>query len=104
MRRVTGTLALIMLAATGIAAAQMTPSQTQPPAGSTPPQQYPSQSPSSAQPSSSMSSSGKATQKQQIKDCIAQQKANNTSMSKHEMKKYCESQVGSPQSSSAPHD
>ena len=36
--------------------------------------------------------------KQQIKDCIAQQKANNSTMSKSELKKYCKEQVsgGSP--------
>jgi len=41
--------------------------------------------------------------KQQVKDCMAQQKANNSSMSKHELKKYCKNQVENS-SGSTPHD
>jgi len=39
------------------------------------------------------SSESRSARKQQIKDCIAQQKASNSGMSKHEMKKYCKNQV-----------
>ena len=96
MNRVATALALITLAMTGVAAAQNMPSQSQtmPPAGTSPPTQYPSSSaPSSSEPGTTNSSDAKAAMKQQVKDCIAQQKANNSSMSKHELKKYCKNQV-----------
>lgn len=103
MNRVGTALALIGLAATGVAAAQnmpSQPSQAQTPAGT----EYPSSSaPSSSEPGTSNSSSdAKAAMKQQVKDCMAQQKANNSSMSKHELKKYCKNQVENT-SGSTPH-
>jgi len=95
---------LVALAATGVAAAQNMPSQSTPPAGTTPPSQYPSSAaPSSSEPGTTSSSDAKAAMKQQVKDCMAQQKANNSSMSKHELKKYCKNQVENS-SGSTPHD
>jgi len=97
---VSTTLALIALTACGAATAQNMPSQSAAPAGTAPPSGYPSStSPSSPNAPSSDSSgtSSKSLMKQQIKDCMAQQKANNSNMSKSETKKYCKEQVsGSP--------
>jgi Spy/CpxP family protein refolding chaperone len=103
MNRFSTALALITLTAAG---AQNMPSQSAPPAGTTPPPTYPSSTaPSESQSRADTSSSDtKAAQKQQIKDCMAQQKANNSTMSKHELKKYCKNQVQSTPPSSTPHD
>ena len=43
--------------------------------------------------SSSDMSSDKSAKKEQMKDCMAQQKANNSGMSKADIKKYCKNQV-----------
>ena len=62
-----------------------------------PPTGYPSSTapePSASdQTASDDTSESRSARKQQIKDCIAQQKASNSGMSKHEMKKYCKNQV-----------
>lgn len=89
MNRTSAALALIALAAAGVAAAQTSPGQ------SLPPTQYPSATnpPSSTSQSDSASQNAKDARKAQIKDCMAQQQANNTGMSKREMKKYCKNQV-----------
>jgi len=102
VKRIATALSLLALGVAGMAAAQTSPSQTAPPAGTTPPSQYPSAtSPSSTEAPSTNSSgtSSKTMARQQIKDCIAQQRANNSTMSKHELKKYCKEQLsgGSPQ-------
>ena len=86
MNRLNGTLALVVLAACGVAMAQTPSSQ------STSPSQYPSEnSPPAA--TSQSDQSAKETKKQQVKDCMTQQEANNSGMSKKEMKKYCKNQV-----------
>jgi hypothetical protein len=46
-----------------------------------------------------MSTSDHAARKEQMKDCMAQQKASNSGMSKSDMKKYCKNQVQSSSSS-----
>lgn len=99
MNRVSGALALIAVAAASVAAAQSTPPQSTRPSDPMPSTtQYPSstaQPPASSQTrtADSTSASARADRKQQIKDCMAQQKANNSGMSRHEMKKYCKNQV-----------
>jgi hypothetical protein len=106
MNRFSTALTLITLAASGFAAAQTMPSQGAPPAGTTPPPAYPSSTaPSESQSRADTSSADtKAAEKQQIKDCMAQQKANNSTMSKHELKKYCKNQVLSTAPSGTPHE
>ena len=110
MKRVTGAFALVVLGAAGMAMAQSA-SQSAPPAGTMPQSQ--GQYPSSTSPSSSSSTSSSgsmsssksdhAARKEQMKDCMAQQKANNSGMSKSDMKKYCKNQVeNSSTSSSSP--
>jgi hypothetical protein len=105
MKRVSGAIALVILGAAGVAMAQ----QSAPPAGTMPSSQYPSStapsdtsSTSSTSSSSSMSSSDHAARKEQMKDCMAQQKASNSGMSKSDMKKYCKNQVQNSSSSSNP--
>jgi hypothetical protein len=111
VNRVSTAFAVAALIASGVAAAQgMQSQQTAPPAGSTPPAEYPSSSsPSSSSSSSSSmtsrdtsSSSDRAAMRQQMKDCMAQQKASNPGMSRHDMKKYCKGQI-SDSSSPSPH-
>jgi hypothetical protein len=47
----------------------------------------------------SSNGTSRSASKAQMKNCIAEQRTNNPSMSKHDVKKYCESQLnGSPQS------
>jgi hypothetical protein len=53
---------------------------------------------STSQPAQSGDTSGgsrKADKKTMMKDCVAQQRANNTQMSKHDAKKACKDQVNS---------
>jgi hypothetical protein len=98
VNRTSGALALIVLAAAGVAAAQTSPGQSMPPlSNATPPAQYPSATnpPSTTSQSDSASQNAKDARKAQIKDCMAQQQANNTGMSRKEMKKYCKNQVDS---------
>ena len=88
MNRLNGALAFVVLAACGVAMAQTPPSQSMSPSQS----QYPSEH---APPASTSQSdqSAKDAKKQQVKDCMTQQEANNSGMSKKEMKKYCKNQV-----------
>jgi hypothetical protein len=99
VNRIHATFALIALAAAGVAAAQ-TPQQSMTPEQATPPSQYPSDTNPPASTSQSDSQAAKGARKQEMKDCMAQQQANNTGMSKKDMKKYCKNQVNnaSPQS------
>ena len=95
MNRVSGAFALVILAAASLAAAQ---TQSAPRAGTMPPTPYPSSTapaPAASDQTTNgdTSSESRSAKKQQIKDCIAQQKAGNSGMSKHEMKKYCKNQV-----------
>jgi hypothetical protein len=85
-----------------MAMAQTGAQQSPPPAGTMPSSQYPSStapSDTSSSSSSSMSTSDHAARKEQMKDCMAQQKASNSGMSKSDMKKYCKNQVQSSSSS-----
>ena len=106
MNRFSTAWALATLTAAGVAAAQNMPSQSSPPAGTTPPPTYPSSTAGSGSQSRADTSSSdtRAAEKQQVKDCMAQQKASNSTMSKHELKKYCKNQVQSTAPSSTPHD
>jgi hypothetical protein len=94
VKRLSAALAVGVLAASGLAAAQSTP-----PAQQTPPADSMSRYPSSNTPtapapgSDTSSTNSKATKKQQVKDCVAQQQANNSGMSKSDAKKYCKDQV-----------
>jgi hypothetical protein len=99
VNRIHGAFALIALAAASIAAAQ-TPQQSMTPQQATPPSQYPSETNPPASTSQSDSHAAKEARKQEMKDCMAQQQANNTGMSKKDMKKYCKNQVNNapPQS------
>jgi len=97
VNRISGAFALITLAAAGVAAAQsqsMQPSQSQYPSSST------------ATQSDTASQSGKETKKEHMKDCIAQQQASNSGMSKEEARKACKSQMGhtSGHDTASPHD
>jgi len=94
VNRLNGAFALVVLAASGIAVAQTAPSRSMSPSQSTSPSQ--SQYPSATSPPASASQSdqsAKEAKKQQVKDCVTQQEANNSGMSKKEMKKYCKNQV-----------
>lgn len=100
MNRVTGAFGLIMIAMAGVAAAQTTPSQSGPPAGSTPPNQYQENAaPSQSSSQYSSNAASKSDQTARMDDCMAQQRANNPGMSKHDMKKTCKDQV-----KNTPHD
>ena len=69
MNRVHGTLALVALAAAGIAAAQ-TPSQSMTPQQTSPRSQYPTETNPPASSSQSDTQSAKDAKKQQMKDCM----------------------------------
>jgi hypothetical protein len=100
VNRLTGAFALIMIAMAGLAAAQPAPSQSGPPAGSTPPNQYQENTaPSQSSSQYSSTAASKSDQKARMDDCMAQQRANNPGMSKHDMKKTCKDQV-----KNTPHD
>ncbi len=107
MKSAAGFLVTAILAA-GVVAAQTTSPSTSPsdrstyPSTSSPSTSSGSYSSSSGNYSSSSSSSGKSHD-QQMKDCMAQQQANNPNMSKSDMKKACKNQMHSSTSSN-PHD
>jgi hypothetical protein len=94
MSRLAGTFALIGLLASGVVAAQSMqtspasqyPSSTAPATSATQPQESGS---------TNSASTGKADKKAQLKDCVAQQRANNPQMSKHDATKTCKSQMNS---------
>lgn len=98
MNRISGTFAVIAMAVAGVAAAQTTPQST-PPSDTMPSSQYPASPSSSSSQSTEDLSSARAEKRVQMKDCLAQQKANNPGMSKHDMKRACKNQLSgsSPQ-------
>jgi hypothetical protein len=108
MKTVHGVITLVLLAAGSVAAAQTYQQPVAPPPDSSgDPDQMSTPNPSSdagqtnaPPPSSSASdtSPSSASTKQQMKDCIAQQQAGNSGMTKAQAKKACKHQVnGSPQ-------
>lgn len=100
MNRISGAFALIALAAASVDA-QTRPGESMPPPSSTPSSQYPSSTtpPASTAQPDTPSRSTKESKKAQMKDCMAQQQANNSGMSRQEIKKYCKEQL----STTAPH-
>ena len=106
MNRLTAISSVIMLIAGSVAVAQSAPESPQAtPPGSAPAGQYPD--PGSTAPSSSSqdmprgsTSNGttKSATRAQLKSCVSEQRTSNPSMSKHDAKKYCETQLnGAPQ-------
>jgi uncharacterized membrane protein len=108
MTRLSTTFALLVLTAAGVAAAQTT-QQTAPPADQAPPAQ---QAPSSTAPdqqaapqsqetspnSGANSASSASDKKTQMKECVKQERASNSGMSRKDAKAACEKQLsGSPQ-------
>lgn len=103
MNRLSTTFALLALTAAGAAAAQTMQGQSQPPAGQIPPpaSTAPSdQSPNSmSQDQGANSTSGTTDKKTQMKECIKQERANNSGMSHKDARKACKQQLSSsPQS------
>jgi len=94
MKRVAGSFAVLALTAAGLVAAQTTSPPTPPSDRST----YPSSTSPSSSSGSYSSSTGKSHD-QQMKDCMAQQQANNPSMSKSDIKKACKGQMKDSSSS-----
>jgi len=102
MNRLSATAAVLVLCASGLAAAQQAPPPEQdpganatPPAPSTMPQDP---APSAASPSQSDPSAGVTDKKAQLKDCITQQRTNDPQMSEAAAKKVCKAAVnGAPQ-------
>ena len=96
MKRVAASFAVLALTAAGVVAAQT----TSPPAPPSDRPAYPSNSTTTTTQSSTTTTTSKSHD-QQLKDCMAQQQANNPSMSKGDMKKACKAQMhsssGSPQ-------
>jgi hypothetical protein len=104
MNRLAGTFALISLVASSVVAAQTSPGDPPTSTQGMPMTQdqsatAPAPSTSTSQPAqnadTSSASSSKADKKAAINDCIAQQRANNPQMSKHDAKKTCKDQVNS---------
>ena len=91
MKRLSATLAVIGLLGGGAVMAQTPPPPPEEPAPST-------MAPSTPDPGTT-SSSDKKEQKEQMKDCINQQRANDPQLSKHDAKKVCKTAVeGAPPS------
>ncbi|HYL71156.1 MAG TPA: hypothetical protein VEY89_07640 [Candidatus Dormibacteraeota bacterium] len=104
MNRLTAISSVIMLIVGSVAVAQSAPEAPQgAPPESTPAGQYPdsgntAQPPSSSQDmprSSSSNGTTKSATREQLKSCVSEQRTNNPSMSKHDAKKYCETQLSS---------
>ena len=114
-------LALVSLAATGLAFAQTPPAQDQssPSSASSPSQRETTSSSASeapatsgAEPSDASSphqqqateggAAGKAKHEQMMKDCVAKQQASDTSLSKDQAKKTCMDQMKSMHTNQAP--
>ena len=91
-----GLVALLAIGAASVAFAQ-----SQPPSNTTTPttQPPPSSYPQSSSPESSSSTSA-ASQKQLLKDCMANEKAKNNGETKEQIKEICESQL---KQSTSPH-
>ena len=100
MKRVAASFTVAALMAAGVVVAQTSPPPTAPSDRPTyPSTSTPSSSSSSASSGETSSTHGKS-HKQQLKDCMATEQANNPSESKADIKKHCKSQV----ESSAPHE
>jgi len=100
VNRLSGTFALIALAAASVVAAQ-TSAQPQAPSA-TPSTQEPSSTapvPSTSQPTPSADTNSKSAQKAMVKNCVAQQRSNNPQMSKSDAQKVCEDRMSSNSSS-----
>jgi hypothetical protein len=103
-------LALVCVGATGLAVgqAQTPPSQdTTPPSTSTPraPNEAPTTGNSTSRPADASSphqrqATGKEAQEKMMKDCVKEQRAQNTGMSKDAAKKACQEQMKSSTSTS----
>lgn len=106
----TAMLALVCVGATGLAVgqAQTPPSQdTTPPSTSTPrsPNEAPTTDSSASRPKDASSphqrqATGKEAHEKMMKDCVKEQRAQNSSMSKDAAKKACEEQMKSSTSPS----
>ena len=101
MNRVSTAIALVLLGASSVVAAQsyqQTPSTPANGASAGSMNTPPSSGDTGSNSSNSSSSSSASTHHQQMKDCIAQQQANNSGMTKAQAKKACKNQLnGSPQ-------
>ncbi len=110
MNRLSVAFALTVLTAAGAVAAQTMQSQTEPPAATQPPASAPSsQNPSSTAPdqdqaapqaqespnSGANSASGTTDKKTLMKECVKQERANNSGMSAKDAKKACKQQLSS---------
>jgi len=95
MKRVAASFAVAALMAAGVVVAQTSP----PPAPPSDRSAYPSSSSTTTTTQSSSTTTHSKSQKQQMKDCMDQQKASNPSESQADIKKACKSQV-----ESAPHE
>lgn len=97
IKRASTAMISILLACGGVALAQTYSQPTPPPSSQQPPAES-SQAPSgsSSGSSSSGSSSMSMSQKHEaLKECVAQQQANNSGMSKKDAKKACKAQMKS---------
>jgi len=106
MRSRIALIALACLGATGLAVAQTSPSQdTTSPSTSSQPKEAPTTSSSTSSPSSASSphqrqAMGKEPNAQMMKDCIAKQRAQDSSMSKSDAKKACKEEMKEEKSNS----
>ena len=101
MRSRIALIALACLGATGLAVAQTSPSQDT----TSPPKEAPTTSSSTSNPSSASSphqrqAMGKEPNAQMMKDCIAKQRAQDSSMSKSDAKKACKEEMKEEKSNS----
>jgi hypothetical protein len=99
MKRVAASFAVAALITTGVVVAQTSPSPTPPSDRSTYPSTAAPPSSTSSGSSSGMNSTTAKSHKQQMKDCMTAQQANNPNESKTDIKKYCKGQV-----ENAPHE
>jgi hypothetical protein len=95
-------IAFVCLGATGVAVAQTTPSEdtTSPSTQRQTPKEAPTTSSSASSPASASSphqrqATGKESNSKMMKDCVAKQRAQNSSMSKSDAKKACEEEMKS---------
>jgi hypothetical protein len=98
-------IALVCVGATGLAVAQTSPSDTTSPSSRSPPKEAPTTSSNASTPSSASSphqrqAMGKEPNAQQMKDCVAKQKAANSSISSSDAKKACKEELKSSSSTS----
>jgi len=96
IKATSGLVALLAIGAASVAFAQSTP-----PSNTTPTTPPPSSYPQSSSPESSASSSSSMSsesQKQLLKDCMANEKAKNNGETKDQIRQVCESQLKSSSS------